>query len=178
MKALLLGLVIAAALAALPGSARADTGNIEVVCSLHCWITALNGGHEPGWIDPEDLPEGIGGNVPGGDGAVCELADCLDKVGPDDLIPNPCYLAICGGDDGDGGVVICDVYCIHYPSWYGQFAIAATPNIVVVWNVAYDYQGSLPLNDDGGVDTGQQGCEDYWSGVNTDPWPGGCRALA
>lgn len=162
MKALLVVLAAAVAVAvsslAAPPPAAADVGWQEVICAQTCW-----GSVGEGWINPEDLP-GLGGGVRGGDGGTCSLAEALDGCTPDDIHISPCAGAWCDGDEGDGGdSVVCDFYCLRFPS------------------VPYNYVGGGdPWGDGsgGGADDPPFDCWLAWNDPSMYPdWPSGCRML-
>lgn len=104
MKALLTLAAVALGLA-FAAAASATTN----VCGFKCYPGAYSS--TDGWI-PEDDPivGGVGGQVPGGDGATCSFLAVLQGCVDEDFTVNPCAYTMCYGDEGTGGIAICDVW--------------------------------------------------------------------
>lgn len=135
--------------------ARADDQH-EVVCGPDCWLPALfNNG---GWVEPGSI--GAEGNIHGGDGGTCDLDEAFRCIGPNNIDINPCGGYGCYGDEGTGQTCFME-------GW------------IIICDAVYYFQGDDPFADppaNNPPDWDQTAnCEDYWSGVNSDPWPGGCR---
>lgn len=158
MKKILIVLLSVSALLACASVARADDP-FEVLCGPDCW-GALGGGgsYTVPWGNNTQPVE-----PPGGDNS---SSVCIDHGGVYSITFEPGYGWY--GEPIAIAVVECMDGTVHriYPTENG-------PN--------QPYDPGPPPADDPPADEQPwdqtASCEDYWSGVNMDPWPGGCRVF-